>query len=117
MATGHYDLKKAKNGQFYFNLVAANGDIILNSEMYTTKAAANKGINSVRVNSSDKTRHEVRKNKSGKSYFVLKARNHQIIGVSESYANETSVKKCIQSVMKIGPTESIHDLTKPSIAK
>ncbi|MDX7987601.1 DUF1508 domain-containing protein [Xenorhabdus sp. 12] len=114
MATGHYDLKKAKNGQFYFHLVAANGDIILNSEMYTTKAAANKGIHSVQVNAPDKKRHEVRKNKAGKSYFVLKARNHQIIGVSEFYANEESLKKCMQSVIKIGPTEKIHDLTKNS---
>ncbi|OKP05678.1 YegP family protein [Xenorhabdus eapokensis] len=112
MAAGHYDLKKTKNGQFYFNLVAANGDIILSSEMYTTKAAANKGIHSVQVNSPDKTRHEVRKNKSGKPYFVLKARNHQIIAISETHANEASMKKSIQSVIKIGPTESIRDLTK-----
>ncbi|PHM75212.1 YegP family protein [Xenorhabdus kozodoii] len=112
MATGHYDLKKTKNGQFYFNLVATNGDIILSSEMYTTKASANKGIHSVQVNSPDKTRHEVRKNKSGKPYFVLKARNHQIIATSETHANEASVKKCMQSVMKVGPTEKIRDLTK-----
>ncbi|MDC9595588.1 YegP family protein [Xenorhabdus anantnagensis] len=112
MATGHYDLKKAKNGQFYFNLVTAKGDIILNSEMYTSKAAASKGIHSVQVNSPDKTRHEVRISKSGKPYFVLKARNHQIVGVSENHANETSMKKCMQSVMKIGPTENIRDLTK-----
>ncbi|PHM66613.1 hypothetical protein Xsto_00942 [Xenorhabdus stockiae] len=114
MAIGHYDLKKAKNGQFYFNLVAANGDIILSSEMYTTKAAANKGIHSVQVNSPDKTRHEVRKNKSGKTYFVLKARNHQIIGISESYGDETTMKKGMQSVMKTGVTDKIRDLTKGS---
>ncbi|WP_340608671.1 YegP family protein [Xenorhabdus bharatensis] len=112
MAIGHYDLKKAKNGQFYFNLVAANGDIILSSEMYTTKAAANKGIHSVQVNSPDKARHEVRKNKSGKTYFVLKARNHQIIGISESYGDETAMKKGMQSVMKTGVTDKIRDLTK-----
>ncbi|MBD2783631.1 YegP family protein [Xenorhabdus sp. DI] len=112
MATGHYDLKKTKKGQFYFNLVTTSGDIILNSEMYTTKAAANKGIHSVRVNSPDKARHEVRKNKSGKPYFVLKARNHQIIAISEAHTNEASMKKCMQSVMKIGPTEKVRDLTK-----
>ncbi|MDR0219748.1 MAG: YegP family protein [Enterobacteriaceae bacterium] len=112
MATGHFDLKKAKNGQFYFHLIAANGDVILSSEMYTTKAAANKGIHSVQVNSPDKSRHEVRKNKSGKTYFVLKARNHQIIGISESYGNENAVKQGMQSVMKVGSTEKVRDLTK-----
>ena len=40
---GKYVLKKAKNGQFYFNLKAGNGETILSSEMYKAKASANKG--------------------------------------------------------------------------
>ena len=40
---GSYVLKTAKNGQFMFNLKAANGQVILTSEMYTTKAAAENG--------------------------------------------------------------------------
>ncbi len=51
MAIGHYDLKRTKNKQYYFNLKASNGEVILTSEMYTTKAAANKGIRSVQANS------------------------------------------------------------------
>ena len=50
MATGHYDLKKAKNGQFHFNLKAGNGEIILTSEMYASKASAENGITSVQNN-------------------------------------------------------------------
>lgn len=44
----HYDLKKAKNGQFYFNLVAANGEVVATSEMYTQKSGAQRGIDAVR---------------------------------------------------------------------
>lgn len=40
-------LKEAKNGQFYFNLTATNGQTIATSEMYTTKAACENGIASV----------------------------------------------------------------------
>ncbi|MDY0310363.1 MAG: YegP family protein [Castellaniella sp.] len=40
----------AKNGSFYFNLVAANGEIIGSSEMYTTEAARDKGVESVKTN-------------------------------------------------------------------
>ncbi|MEM8661430.1 MAG: DUF1508 domain-containing protein, partial [Pseudomonadota bacterium] len=32
--SGCYELKVAKNGEFFFNLLAANGQGILKSEMY-----------------------------------------------------------------------------------
>ena len=41
-------IKKAKNGQYYFNLKAGNGETILTSEMYKAKASANNGIQSVK---------------------------------------------------------------------
>ncbi|MCG2875554.1 DUF1508 domain-containing protein, partial [Obesumbacterium proteus] len=44
MAIGYYEIKKAKNGQFHFNLKASNGEIILSSEMYASKASADNGI-------------------------------------------------------------------------
>lgn len=40
-------VKKAKNGQFMFNLVAANGQIVATSEQYTAKASALKTIESI----------------------------------------------------------------------
>ncbi len=43
-------LKEAKNGQFFFNLTATNGQTIATSEMYTTKAACENGIASVQEN-------------------------------------------------------------------
>lgn len=45
-----FELKKAKNGQFHFNLKAGNGQIIATSEMYTSKAAALNGIESIKKN-------------------------------------------------------------------
>lgn len=46
-----YNRKVASNGQFYFNLTAGNGEIIGTSEMYTTVAARDNGIESVKKNS------------------------------------------------------------------
>lgn len=43
-------LKRSANGKYHFNLQAANGEIIATSELYETKASAQKGIESVRVN-------------------------------------------------------------------
>ncbi|ERT12867.1 YegP family protein [Photorhabdus temperata] len=112
MAVGYYDLRRTKNKQYYFNLKASNGDVILTSEMYTTKAAANKGIRSVQANSPAEKNFEIREHKSGKHYFVLKARNYQVIGISESFDNETIAKKGIQSAVKNGSSENVRDLTK-----
>jgi uncharacterized protein YegP (UPF0339 family) len=111
MATGHYEIKKAKNGQFHFNLKASNGEIILTSEMYASKASAENGIASVQTNSPDEKQYEVKPAKDGQHYFVLKAKNHQIIGVSEMYTTEASARKGIASVSKNGPTTDIRDLT------
>jgi len=45
-----YDRRVATNGQFYFVLKAANGEIIGNSELYTTESARENGIESVKKN-------------------------------------------------------------------
>lgn len=45
-----YDRKTASNGQFFFNLTAANQQTIGTSEMYTTASARDKGIASVKAN-------------------------------------------------------------------
>ncbi len=45
-----FEIKKAKDGQFYFNLTASNGEIIARSEMYKAKASAENGIRSIKEN-------------------------------------------------------------------
>ena len=41
-------IKKGSGGQFHFNLVAANNEIVATSEQYTTKDAAIKGTDAVK---------------------------------------------------------------------
>jgi uncharacterized protein YegP (UPF0339 family) len=50
---GKFVLKKDAGGQFRFNLLAANGQVIASSEAYTTKAAALNGIDSVKRHATD----------------------------------------------------------------
>ncbi len=76
----HYVLTNSKDGQVMFNLKAANGQVILTSERYTTKSAAEGGIESVRRNSALDERYERRENSKGEPYFILKAGNSQEIG-------------------------------------
>ena len=111
MASGHYELTKSSNGQYHFNLKASNGEIILSSEMYASKASAENGIASVQTNSPHEAQFEVKISSNNKPYFVLKAKNHQVIGISEMYTTESASKKGVQSVVKNGASTDIRDLT------
>ena len=108
---GKFVIKKAKNGQFYFNLKAGNGETILTSEMSKSKASANNGIASVKKNSTDPGRYDRRVNKAGKDYFVLKAANHQVIGNSEAYNSKAGMENGIKSVTKNAGPAAIDDQT------
>ena len=106
-----YELKKGKSGKFHFNLLAANGEVILTSQTYTTKAAAQKGIASVRTHASQSDCYERRKGKNKKPHFVLKSANHRVIGSSETYERGAAMEKGIKSVMKNGGAKQVDDLT------
>jgi uncharacterized protein YegP (UPF0339 family) len=100
---GKFELKSAKNGKFFFNLKASNGQIILSSEMYETRAAAENGIESVKKNAGSEARFERKKSNKGDDYFILKAGNGEPIGKSEMYASAASMENGLQSVMKNAP--------------
>lgn len=104
---GKFVIKTAKNGQFYFNLKADNGQIILSSEQYTTKSACNNGISSVKENSKLEERFDSKQSTNGKFYFNLKARNGQIIGTSEMYETSAGRDNGINSVKKNAPDATI----------
>jgi hypothetical protein len=48
-----FEKNVAKNGKFYFNLKASNGQVIGNSEMYESEVARENGIKSVKTNAPD----------------------------------------------------------------
>lgn len=108
---GKYEINRAKNSEYYFNLKAGNGEIILTSETYKAKTGAKKGIESVKINSSRKDRYESKASPSGKYFFVLKAGNREVIGRSEMYESETSRDSGIESVKTNGPSADVADLT------
>ena len=108
---GCFELKLAKNGEFFFNLLAGNGQNILKSEMYSSKSAALNGIESVQNNCSEEAQYECKESNNGKAYFVLKAKNHQVIGQSQMYESESGCQNGIDSCKENGVSENIKDLT------
>ncbi len=106
---GKFVIKTGNDGQFRFNLKAANGQTILVSEGYTTKAACDNGIESVKKNATEDSKYERNTAKNGQFYFNLKAGNGQVIGTSEMYATEDSRDNGIDSVKKNAPTAEVEE--------
>ena len=111
-----FTLFTGKDGQFYWNLKAGNGEIIGQSEGYTSKAAATNGIDSTRKHATDAHRYELKDSKNGKYYWHLKAANGQIIMSSQMYETKASAEKGMQSAMKNAPEATLTDDTESTKA-
>lgn len=109
--TGKFEIKTATDGQFHFNLIATNGQVILSSQLYTAKASAQNGIESVKVNAPIDSQYDRRMSKSDEPYFVLKAANGEIIGTSEMYSSKQAMENGIDSVKHNAPEAGVEDLT------
>ena len=111
---GKFVLKTVATG-YKFDLKAGNGEVIATSEVYTTEAACQNGIESVAKNApvaavEDQTvegyeaakhpKFEMYVDKAGEFRFRLKATNGQVIAVSEGYTSKAGCENGIESVKK-----------------
>ena len=116
-----FSVKQTQAG-FSFNLVADNNEIIATSEVYTSKAACLKGIESVQYNAplapvEDQTvkdyepegnpKFSIFKDKAGEFRFRLRAENGEIVAASEGYKEKDSCINGIDSVRKNAPAAEI----------
>ncbi|HET7818638.1 MAG TPA: YegP family protein [Bacteroidia bacterium] len=108
---GKFVISKRSDDEFQFSLKAENGQTILNSEGYITKAKCKEGIESVRKNSQDDSKFDKKKSSNGKSFFNLKCSNGQVIGTSEMYESDSSRYHGILSVKNNAPRAIIDDQT------
>lgn len=108
---GKFELKQSDSGKFMFNLKAGNGQVILTSQLYDAKNAAEGGIESVRSNAADDARYERKTASNGDPFFVLKASNGQTIGKSEMYSGEAAMENGIASVKTNAPDAAVADIS------
>jgi uncharacterized protein YegP (UPF0339 family) len=101
MKMGKFVIKRIKNGEYYFNLLADNLQIILTSQINSSKLACLRGIDLVK-NSCSYENYERKQTSDSKYYFVLKVSNGKVIGKSEIYSSKAGMENVIQSVKKNG---------------
>jgi uncharacterized protein len=106
-----FEITKSSNGEFHFHLKAGNGEIILTSQLYKSKAAALNGVESVRANAPHEERYERKEDHSGHPRFNLKAANHEVIGSSQAYHSTESRERGIASVKADAAKADVVDTT------
>ncbi len=92
--------KSEKDRRYYFHLKARNGKIVLSSQGYASKQGCERGIASVKRNSKDKTRYESKASKNARHYFLIRARNGQIVGTSQLYKTLAACQNGITAIFK-----------------
>lgn len=98
--TGHFETFKGEDGQYYFQLLAANGEPLLRSEGYKTLSSAKNGITSTKKNGVTKARFKVLQADSGEYYFNLVAGNGQVLAMSETYVSKSNADRAVDTVIK-----------------
>ena len=108
---GKFELYKDASSEYRFRLKAANGENILASEGYTSKAGAKNGINAVKTNAPVDARYARKSSANGKFYFNLRAANYEVIGTSQMYVTTAGRDNGIESVNRNAPAAWVDDQT------
>ena len=117
----NFDVLEANNGDWYFNLVAGNGEVIGTSELYASKSNAERGARTVRAlvrlaneggtkAAPRRERFELFTGEDGKAYFRLRAGNGEILLGSQGYTAKSSAKAGIASVQANGADPSSFEI-------
>ena len=113
---GKFDIKKAKDGRFFFSLYASNGVVIAYSQLYSSLSSVNTGIKSI-INNIDKAgiedttlkkqvtlpcpKWEIYIDKAGEYRFRLYAMNGQCVcHSSHGYSTKSGCKGGIDSIRR-----------------
>jgi len=123
---GKFDIRKSKDGRYYFSLYASNKQVIAYSQMYSSITSAMNGIKSVIANASkasveDTTlkkpnpqsfpKWEIYIDKAGEHRFRLYASNGSCICHSHGYATKATCKGGMESIQRFASESADIDKT------
>lgn len=105
---GKYEVYAIADGYAY-RLKASNGEILVTSEVYTTRDGVIRAIDTVKKNIET---GEIRifVDKKGKWKFKLTSKNHRVLLISSNYAQEVGAQKASESFKKFVMKADIVDV-------
>lgn len=106
---GKFVINTNSNGEYQFDFINDNNEIILSSGEYTRKFMCIKGIESVKLNSQDYTKFNRKTAQTNKRYFNIKAFNGKIIAISKMFDDKHSCDTELESFKTKAPNAMIED--------
>ena len=119
---GKFDIRRAKDGRFFFNLYASNQVVIASSQMYSSSTSAINGIKSVMTNAAKAAiedtslqkkpeskpfpKWEIYLDRAGQYRFRLYAPNGNCVCHSHGYATKSGCKGGIDSIIRFASEDA-----------
>jgi len=98
---GVFEVFEGNDGQFYFHLVAKNGEIVLQSQGYRTKDGAQKGLESVQANGTSEKNIDIVEANDGGFFFHVKAQNGEIVGRGQVFVSAANAGRGRATLIRI----------------
>jgi uncharacterized protein YegP (UPF0339 family) len=96
-----FEIFKGEDGQVYFRLRSANGEIMLSSEGYVAKSGAENGVASVKANGADAASYEIEEAWDGGWAVRLVAANGEVIARTETYSTKSNAQRAVDHLAEI----------------
>jgi len=114
----HFRVLEAADGEWYFDLVAGNGQTIATSELYVSEYNANRAVSAVVtlvtaakvLAATPEAKFQVFRGFDGAYYFHLRAANGEIVLQSQGYTRRASAITGTQSVIANGNDATRYEL-------
>ena len=108
------EVQQTENGQFVFQLIDSNGQVLFTSRPYAQQADARNGLISVKERAGKIGNFERKKSSTNQMYFDISDVNRRIIGSSESHSSIADLEKNITAVNAWGRAAAADDGTDSS---
>lgn len=93
-----FEVQEGSDGQFYFSMIAGNGEKLLRSEGYVSRSNAARGIEALLDAGLSRAAYVVTEAKNGQFYFNVKSGNGQVVATSELYATKYNAQRATETV-------------------
>ena len=105
---GKWTIEIKREKEYIAQLLASNGEIMLNSEVYSTPEGAKNGVTTI-INGIKNGKFVVYNDKSGEYYFKLKSANNKLLCAGEIYKTKDGCLSALESVKRIAENSPIAD--------
>ena len=105
---GKWVIAIKRENEYIAQLLASNGEVMLNSEVYSSVDGARAGINTIK-NGVENGKFVVYNDKSGESYFKLKSAGNKLLCAGEIYKTKEGCLSAIESVKRIYKNSPVMD--------